>query len=60
MTGLGVLVGLQTGVHADVADYEVHALIPSTQIVGNHTEAFDMVLAPGQQQEMTRCQYESY
>lgn len=53
VTGLGVLVGLQTGVHADVADYEVHALIPSTQIVGNHTEAFDMVLAPGQQQEMT-------
>ena len=39
--------------HADVADYEVHALIPATQIKGNHTEAFDMVLAPNQTQNMS-------
>lgn len=47
------LLGVQSQVHADVADYEVHALIPATQIKGNHTEAFDMVLAPNQTQNMS-------
>lgn len=47
------LVGLQSQVHADVADYEVRALIPATKIKGNHTEAFDMVLTPNQTQNMS-------
>lgn len=38
------LLGVQSQVHADVADYEVHALIPATQIKGNQTQNMSFVI----------------
>ena len=38
------MLGVQSQVHADVADYEVHALIPATQIKGNQTQNMSFVI----------------